>query len=136
MVITRPHSITSGRGLHSRTCYKHQIQFPKLPVACVPFLAQLISCAVTDHPLGCGYWHCCHCCCWQCCGQKLTCKLYAVPGYMTKPKRGYQTRKGLIRLSQGSSFFFFFFLFLHLDLYLNFKLVPVLANFSGTYLQP
>ena len=50
------------------------------------FLAQLISCAITNHPLGCG----CQrqrrcCCCWQC-GQKLTCKLYTVPGYPeTKP---------------------------------------------------
>ena len=31
---------------------------------------------------------CCFCHCW-CCGQKLTCKLYAVPGYPgTKPERG------------------------------------------------
>ena len=29
---------------------------------------QLISCAITDHPLGCGCQHCCTCChCWQCC---------------------------------------------------------------------
>ena len=50
---------------------------------------QLISCAITNHPLGCGY-HCrhCHCHCW-CCGQELTCKLYAVPGYPgTKPEIG------------------------------------------------
>ena len=52
------------------------------------FLAQLINCVITDHPLGCGYQCCCcHYC--QHCGQKLTWKLCAVPGYPgTKPERG------------------------------------------------
>ena len=30
------------------------------------FLAQLISCAITNQPLGCGCWHCCWHCHWHC----------------------------------------------------------------------
>ena len=46
------------------------------------FLALVISCAISNHPLGCGCWLCC-------CGQKLIYKLNEVPGYPeTKPERG------------------------------------------------
>ena len=58
----------------------------------VPFLAQLIICAITSHPSvhDCcwRYCHCCHCwhcCCHQHCGQKLTSQLIAWILRLTSP---------------------------------------------------